>query len=159
MKLTEAQHQTLVNLRDSIRESEGGGGCCHLVADEIAARYGWPRFSGSYTCPAGEVICSAHVWNLLPDGTVLDVTADQFGETACVVEAEPGSLAYKRYRGEWYEEFNPATHPSIVSLLSAWTGELDGDQETRLLQERGPAWWLADKTLWQCYQQKQQLLC
>jgi hypothetical protein len=147
MKLNNNEVQVLTELRDRVRANAGGGGCCHLVADEIETLFGWPRFSGSYLATSGDVICSAHVWNLLPDGAVLDATADQFGETEMVRVVESDSLDHRRYRLEWYEEFNPGTHPNIPQPLRAWAGELDGEQETRLLKERGRAWWLADTNL------------
>jgi hypothetical protein len=92
--------ESIVELREEIRDDEGGGGRCHHVADALESLYGWPRMSGTYTSPLGEVICSAHVWNVLPGGWMLDATVDQFGETGEVLILGSGKADIRRYRLE-----------------------------------------------------------
>jgi hypothetical protein len=132
-------------IRDQIRAEEGGGGMCHYVAETLAARLGWEDISGVYTSLQGEVICEAHHWNRMPDGTIVDATADQFGEGHDVRLVLPGDDDYPRYRLEWYQDWNPVETPDLSpSALgySLWTGELDADQAQRLKEQRGPSWWL-----------------
>ena len=52
-------------------------GGCWLVAGDIAYRFGWDQIGGCYVLPDGTH--ESHEWNLLPDGRIIDATADQFG--------------------------------------------------------------------------------
>lgn len=138
--------------REAIRHEVGSGGQCHEVADWVAQEFGWPRHSGSYTDPADDTICDAHVWNVLPDGAILDGTADQFGEGHDVRVVEPDVPDFHRYRDEWYQDFYPG-HPDCPEIANrAWSGEFDGERMNRLRQERGDAWWLTERTALDEYQ-------
>lgn len=138
--------------RHAIRAAEGGGGMCHFVSEWIEHNFGWERASGTYLTPAGEVICGGgHYWNILPDGAILDATADQFGEGHGVRIVEPGDPEWSRYDIEWYRdwhpghaEYDPSWHRARRAP-EAFTGELDGDAQNRLRKERGDHWWLGDK--------------
>lgn len=145
-------------LREEVRAEEGGGGYCHVVSEVLACEYGWSLFSGAYTSLAGEVICEAHVWNLLPDGSILDATADQFGEGHDVRVLTPDNPDFLRYRAEWYPDWNPELCPCECPRqlgYSKWTGELDVAQAKRLTSERGEGWWLKDQTAYLAYQARQ----
>lgn len=57
---------------------ERAGGQCGTVSEENEVRFGWPTTYGTHEAmnhdPEDE-----HVWNKLPNGSILDGTADQFG--------------------------------------------------------------------------------
>lgn len=142
-------------LREEIRLEEGGGGMCHFVTEVLQNRYGWERLFVSYLTTEGEIICGGgHVVNILPDGSVLDPTRDQFGEghSASLVPAASDEIG--RYRTEFYEDFHPR-HPDAGDLLDGWADAFDGrtDAEVQddMLAERGNGWWLADKTMLQAF--------
>lgn len=62
----------------------GDFGGCGIVSEVLDVRYGWERSGGCYivnpTPVEGETETYhvAHYWNILPDGRILDATADQF---------------------------------------------------------------------------------
>jgi hypothetical protein len=61
------------------RESGRPDGRCGKVAEAIEAELGWAYRWGHLRLLDGG-ICWIHCWNQLPDGTVIDATADQFEE-------------------------------------------------------------------------------
>lgn len=83
---------SLIDLRTSVRRAEhdpaywGPGaewdtGACGIVSEEVEVVHGWKRDGGCYVPTATEKHAGKHVahyWNVLPDGRILDVTADQF---------------------------------------------------------------------------------
>lgn len=141
--------------RDAAREEEGGGGLCHVVTEYLEGEYGWGRVSVAYLSPAGEVICAPHVINVLPDGSLFDPTADQFGEGDDIRLIRPEDPRYLRYRMEWDEEFNPENNRRAAAILSmfdqVWDGVLDDQREDRLEREHGAGWWLDDKSHLRAY--------
>lgn len=143
------------SLREDIRRAEGGGGMCHFVTEVLQTRYGWERLSVSYLTAEGEIICGGgHVVNILPDGSVLDPSRDQFGEGYSVSLIPADAEEIGRYRTEFYEDFHPL-HPDAGDLLDGWADAFDGrtDAEVQddMLAERGDGWWLADKTMLQAF--------
>ena len=51
------------------------------MSEIVSVRWGYPEDGGCYASPTvrgGRHI--AHCWNAMPDGAILDTTADQFGE-------------------------------------------------------------------------------
>lgn len=86
--LTRQLTEELTAIRDAQRAElaslEGGepveGGACWMVAYEIGLAYGWSERGGCYVETDGRH--HAHEWNVLPADRLLDVTADQFGESA-----------------------------------------------------------------------------
>lgn len=133
-------------MREQIRQEEGGGGYCHMVSEWIARVYGWERASGTYCARNRDVICSAHYWNVLPDGSILDATADQFGEGNDIRVVRPDDPEFARYRLEWSQDYHP-DHPDYHPdhPRDGWTGEFDDDAYDRLRRERGSNWWVTDK--------------
>jgi len=147
-------------LREETRVEEGGGGMCGLVTEELAHNLGWDRLAVSYVSEAGEVITCGHFVSLLSDGTIVDPTADQFGEGNSVVILSPGDPGYGRYRPEFYPDFNPGTHPvDLTGWVPSWTGEMDMDAEARLRKERGFGWWVEDVSSLRRYCARQLELC
>jgi hypothetical protein len=84
-------------------ESGRPDGRCGKVAEAIAAELGWTYRWGHLRLLDGG-ICWIHCWNQLPDGTIVDATADQFEERwlgiseAGVVVLSPGDPLYTHYR-------------------------------------------------------------
>lgn len=137
-------------LREMVRAEEGGGGMCHVVSEIMEERHGWPRLSVAYLSEEGDVICAAHVVSLLPDGSVIDWTRDQFGEGHSVSLIGADAPEIGRYRPEFYEDFYPG-HPDdrdgqLLPWLEGYAGKVDCDEQERLREERGHGWWLEDLT-------------
>ncbi|NTF18180.1 hypothetical protein G6L37_07155 [Agrobacterium rubi] len=146
-------------LRESIRKEEGGGGMCHYVTEVLQQRYGWERLGVTYLSADGEIICGGgHVVNILPDGSVLDPTRDQFGEGFSVSLIPVASDEMGRYRTEFYDDFHPM-HPDSEGQLYGWAdcydGRSDADVQDDLQAARGYGWWLADRSLIDCYNKQQ----
>jgi hypothetical protein len=137
-------------LREDIRAAEGGGGMCHVVSEMMEAKYGWPMLSVAYLSPDGDVICAAHVVSLLPDGSVIDWTRDQFGEGHSVSLIDARSAEIGRYRPEFYEDFHPGHPDDTDGVMGAWldtyAGHTDCDEQDKLCATRGEGWWLDDLT-------------
>jgi hypothetical protein len=146
-------------LREEIRRDEGGGGMCHFVTEVLQMRYGWERLCVTYMTTDGEIICGGgHVVNILPDGSILDPTRDQFGEDFSVSLIPADSDEIGRYRTEFYEDFHPG-HPDAKGMLEGWAdafdGRMDGDIQNDLLLQRGDNWWLSDLTHIRAYNTQQ----
>ncbi len=134
------------SIREGFRNEEGGGGMCHLVTDHLEATLGWRRLSVSKVDGFGDVICAAHYVSILSDGTIVDPTADQFGGADDIRIIRLGEPGYGDYRPEFYEDFDPDQFPyELGSWSEYWSGELDCDAQTRLIEDRGAGWWLKDK--------------
>lgn len=134
-------------IRHACRAESGGGGYCHEVSEWIMWKYGWDREAGSYLAPNGDVAIAGHYWNVLPDGSILDCTADQTGEGHDMRLIPPTDPDYQRYDEEWYEDWHP-DHPDYKptmrhrsNLRGPFKGETDYDQQDRLSNERGHHWW------------------
>jgi hypothetical protein len=131
-------------VRHEARLDAGCGGQCGDVAEWICRRYGWANIGGVYLSPSLEPI-GDHVWNELPDGSILDATADQFCEGHDVRLVPPGSPEHRRYRLEWTADFNPDLAEHYPDLAGTqWSGEFDLDWSRRLRAERGDGWWLSN---------------
>jgi hypothetical protein len=144
--------------RDQVREEEGGGGMCHIVSDYLAEKYGWERLYVTYLSPSGEIICGGgHVINVLPDGSILDATRDQFGEGFSVSHIANDSDEIGRYRPEFNQDYYPG-HPDSAAL-SPWVpyygGTADEDIDTLKGGARESGWWLTDKSHYDAYLEKQ----
>jgi hypothetical protein len=144
--------------REEVREEEGGGGMCHIVTEYLAEKYGWERLFVSYLAPNGDIICGGgHVINVLPDGSILDPTRDQFGEGFSVSHIKNDSDEIGRYRPEFYVDYHPG-HPDAAAL-DAWLPYYDGvpdeDVDTMKNGTRGPGWWLSDKACYNAYIDRQ----
>jgi hypothetical protein len=147
------------NLREEVREAEGGGGMCHVVSEIMQERHGWPRLSVAYLSDSGDVICAAHVVSLLPDGSIIDWTRDQFGEGHSVSLVTAASPEIGRYRPEFYEDFHPG-HPNdrnaeLAAWLEGYAGDTDFAEQDRLRDERGRGWWLDDLSALDVYETRQ----
>lgn len=158
--VTSMQIEAIRRLREECRVEDGGGGQCSVVSEELGLAYGWHIATGAYTALNGEVICEDHAWNVLPDGSIVDATADQFGEGFDVRIVAPTDPDYRRYRNEWSVDWNPDIMPVECPQqlgYSKWAGEVDIKQVTRLNRERGMGWWLQDKSAYLAYQAQQEV--
>lgn len=135
--------------REAIRIDEGGGGMCHLVSEWLWDRYGWVRVPVAYLDRRGRIICGAHLINILPDGAILDATADQFGEGFSVRHLAPSTLDYGRYRPEFDEDFNPKRYDCVEQFY--WDGVEDCQAQDDMRREYGLGWWLQDRSLYISY--------
>ena len=50
------------------------------MASNVSSRFGWGQEGGCYVLLDGSH--AGHEWNRLPDGRIIDTTADQFGESS-----------------------------------------------------------------------------
>jgi predicted GNAT family acetyltransferase len=152
----------LQEIRHQCRVDNQGGGACHLVSEWIEDEFGWRRTSGTYTSrDYQDVAIAGHLWNILPDGSILDATADQTGEGHDIRVIAPDDPEYHRYRPEWYDDYHPGHeeyenedfskyrevyHPGFdASRYPAFNGEQDYDAGARLSKERGQHWWATDR--------------
>ncbi|MBY3150926.1 hypothetical protein HFO56_00590 [Rhizobium laguerreae] len=146
-------------LREEVRRAEGGGGMCHVMSEIMENRHGWPRLSVAYLSPDGDVICAAHVVSLLPDGSIIDWTRDQFGDGHSISFVGAHSPEIGRYRPEFYEDFHPGHPEDETGQLSAWldsyAGAADYDEQDRLRVEKGRGWWLDDLTSFDEFEARQ----
>lgn len=136
-------------LREEVRISEGGGGMCHVMMEILWKEKGWEGLSVSYLDPQGLVICAGHCINFLPDGSILDSTADQFGEGHDVRILRPQDPEYGRYRPEFYQDFDPVQSEEARAFF--WNGVWDCEAQDQMVSQRGRGWWLADKSLYAAY--------
>lgn len=154
--LTETLLEEIRKIREQIRADEGGGGMCHLVTEFLEAERGWKRLTVSRISPSGDVICAAHYVSVLADGTIVDPTADQFGDGHDIRILKPGDAGYGEYRPEFNCDYNPEIYPEELSgWAEYWAGEEDYDAQDRLAEERGVAWWLEDTQAFVAYNLEQ----
>lgn len=159
LRPTDDDLNDLRNYRHECRQDEGGGGMCHLVTHYAEKVYGWPKLAVTYLTLEGEVIFCGHYVNVLPDGSILDPTADQIGEGDDIRLCSPGDPTYCRYRMEWYEDYNPSSDEECAAIAAfygiVWDGVLDGRMHNKNNNERGDGWWLTDKSHYASYEKKQ----
>jgi hypothetical protein len=162
-ELTPEFVKTVEAIREQIREDERGGGMCHLVTDELCAmNKGWERMYVSYLTDEGEVICGGgHAINVLPDGSILDPTRDQFGEGFSVSHIKTGSDEIGRYRPEFYEDYHPGhpEHPELAAWLPFYEGTDDSKLHDTIKKSKARGHWLQDLTLLDEYEAKQRGYC
>lgn len=140
-------------MREEIRADEGGGGMCHLVSEWLWDQQGWERLAVAYLDPKGTVICAGHLINALPDGSLLDSTADQFGEGHSVRLLQPSDPDYGRYRPEFDDEVNPTRYQEFKDFF--WSGKPDFDLQDDVRAERGYGWWVQDPSALLAYLEHQ----
>jgi hypothetical protein len=81
-----------------VRSDECHGGQCGFTSENLARQHGWPMYGGIYHARDGRPI-GDHVWNVHePSGTIIDSTADQFGEGHDVRVLPPTHPDHARYR-------------------------------------------------------------
>jgi len=150
------------NVRHTCRANVGGGGLCHEVSEWIEHKYGWERQAGTYLSPNGEVAIANHYWNVLPDGSILDCTADQTGEGHDMRLIPLNDPEHGRYDEEWHEDWHPAHEDYEGKVITTgmrkpeqFNGNADFDEQDRLTAERGSHWWATDPEQFQQYIEQQ----
>ena len=83
---TAARHELYAREHPADWASSGG---CWVVTENASERYGWAIAGGCYIEPDGSH--QTHDWNRLPDGRILDATADQWGEPGAGVRITAGN--------------------------------------------------------------------
>jgi hypothetical protein len=137
---------------------------CHFVTEALSARYGWGRLFVTYLSDGGDVICGGgHMVNILPDGSVLDGTRDQFGEGHSVsLNTIRRSGDRTLSRPEFYVDFHPRHPDDRSGQLDPWwpsyAGVIDCDEQSRIAAIKGERWWLSDKTASDAYEARQEEL-
>jgi GNAT superfamily N-acetyltransferase len=81
-----------------------GQGNCGFIADSASKKYGWDVYAGLYLEDNGKQI--DHVWNVSEDGTIIDITHDQFGppDINVVKPGQPGYDDYHAYCWQYLPE-------------------------------------------------------
>lgn len=149
----------LRRLRHDCRVENGGGGCCHIVTEVLEERHGWTKLSVAYLAPSMEVALAPHLISLLPDGSLLDATVDQFADGDDIRLIRPDDSLYRRYRPE-IDDVAAALEDPMMTAALAWTGEAmptatDECVCSMLAAERGTGWWGADFDRYRRYHQEQ----
>ncbi len=146
MIMTDLQRDEIRAYRHQMRLAGCWGGCFE-VACFIEYRYGWRRVDGVYGLPDGRPIF-LHSWNMMPDGSLVDGTADQFGEGHDIAVHPEGTPDFSRYREKYTAAHNP--HETAWLATRAYSGMPDqvfwNEQEAR--KSLAPGWWLADTGLY-----------
>lgn len=112
----------------AIRAEVGGddmprGEAVH-VAHLIECYFGWPMVEGVVLAGDGEPLAT-HAWNVLPDGGLLDATADLHGGPTHV-SLSPGAAGMRNYRREWTASYNPSLSSIFEELEgTSWDGQPD----------------------------------
>lgn len=135
--------------RHECRVENGGGGSCHLVTEWLEHEFGLERMAVSFLTPDGTLAVSGHYVSLAADGTIVDATADQFGQGHDVRILRPDDPDYGLYRPEFYDSWNPQTEEKLAAWRAfpgAEHGWDDFSAQTALTEDRGRDWWLEDRS-------------
>jgi hypothetical protein len=120
MMMTPAEIERALAIRRHVRLASGRpDGRCGQVSEAIAAELSWAYRWGHLRLLDGG-ICWIHCWNQLPDGTIVDATADQFEERWL------GPVAVLPGREARHANYRPAPPAHLFRVVR-------GDQEIRLL--------------------------
>jgi len=142
---TAADIQAIRRIRHEVRCEEAEGGQCGFVAEAIMNRFGWEMAVGTYCNDVDEPICNDHIWNVLPDGAILDATADQMGLGHDIRIVEPSDPDHRKYRSGWDQDYNPGLSQDYPELKGVkWSGKYDMDWANELRQQRGREWHVTD---------------
>jgi hypothetical protein len=115
-------------------ESGRPDGRCGKVAEAIEAELGWAYRWGHLRLLDGG-ICWIHCWNQLPDGTVVDATADQFEERGLgdVAVLSPGDPLHTCYRsappGHLFRTARAGRRLRLLARRAGPDGEFDPVEE------------------------------
>jgi hypothetical protein len=139
--------------RHQCRVDNEGGGACHLVSEIIEDEWGFERQDGTYCTPDQRDICVGHYWNLLPDGSILDSTADQFGEGNNIRIVSPKDPEFKRYHPRFPKDFDYNDDAEYTRITDLDNQRYEKSQEYD--KKHGEGWWLKDKKLYNKYKTDQ----
>lgn len=106
-------------------------GLCMDVSDWLEGESGisFKRHSGVITAPDLKTPICLHSWVVLPDGSILDATRDQFFDGPDVVLLKPGTQDWLRYQPEFDDDFNPSEgHDALAFYREGMGVTLDDDK-------------------------------
>jgi hypothetical protein len=122
-------------IRRHVRLASGrSDGRCGKVAEAIEAELGWAYRWGHLRLLDGG-ICWIHCWNQLPDGTVVDATADQFEERwlGDGIVLSPGDPLYSCYRsappGQLFRTVRAGAGRRLLARRAGTDGEFEPVEE------------------------------
>ncbi len=114
--------QAILTLRKQVRFQIGRpyDACCSKVAAALAEQFGWKREWGRLRLLDARV-CWQHCWNRLPDGGILDATADQFearwlGDIVVLEASDPHASAYQAAPRGW--TFTLREQEAVIELAT-----------------------------------------
>jgi hypothetical protein len=140
-------NQSIKNAIESYRHevrSLGTLGGCYQVSLFIEHFYKLPMREGVYQSSNLEPIVS-HRWNVLPDGSILESTGDQFCEGANIDIIDPAHELFQRYRPQWSSSLNPRVTPWLSHIN--WIGVTDVDWKKQNPNKQIPdGYWLKDNS-------------
>ena len=123
--LSAADRAQIRSVVDRVRKDAGTGGQCGFATEVLGRQRGWGGASGVYHSKDGEPI-GDHTWSVHePSNTIIDSTADQFGEGHSIRVLPPGHPERSRYR-------QAGTEQEENSMLR---------QARALRKSRGDYWW------------------
>ena len=131
----------LRTLRSQTRCEAGhptGKAGCSESSEYLEARFGWPRHCGTYLTVSLEPV-GDHCWNFLEDGSIIDITADQFGESGYmgIKIVRPDDPEYYRYRSSWEEDWHPGIEADFPEDPLYTAGRDDWEHLTDLRKQYG----------------------
>lgn len=109
-----------------------GQGNCGFIASAASKKYGWDVYAGLYLEDNGKQI--DHVWNVMENGTVVDITHDQFGlpDINVVSPGQPGYDAYHAYCWQYLPEDKADACPICGNGTVSDESKPDEDEEPEL---------------------------
>lgn len=140
--LTESELDELREVRHEMR-LKGCWGACYEVSVFIERRFSWRRVDGVFQLLDGKPVFK-HSWNVGPDGTILDGTADQFGFGHDIAISAPQTEFAKHYRLKFTRALNPETTLWLKGKAYAGIPDEGFWQQRHEARQLGPGWWLED---------------
>ena len=145
----------LRTLRQHVRRDacyDPGTAGCSQSTEFLEARFGWPRMCGTYLSKTLEPL-GDHCWNFLADGSIIDITADQFKEPGYggIKIVRPNNPEYYRYRTEYGVDYYPGGQhpdPAVEEPLPSdpmFTGKYDPEMSNLASAARSKYWWTKKK--------------
>jgi hypothetical protein len=134
-------------IRRQVRlESGRPDGRCGKVAEAIQTELGW-AYRWGHLRLLDDGICWIHCWNQLPDGTVVDATADQFEERwlGDVTVLPPGDPRHANYRpappGHLFRTVLADGCRRLLARRGAPDGEFEPEErELAMAPDTGAGW-------------------
>ena len=129
-------------------ESVRPDGRCGKVSEAIAAELGWAYRWGHLRLLDGTA-CFIHCWNQLPDGTLVDATADQFEDRwlGHVVVLSPGDPRQAHYhpapRGHLFRVEQTGGRLRLLERPADGDGQFDSEEGELATVADEPAGWTA----------------
>lgn len=115
---------------------------CGTVSAQIEKALGWPKETGWYSGPeaSGRQIHMMHAWNRLPNGQVLDATADQMGHPGIWITDGSHYKIFtakeQRFIAQWMED-NYGIEPDAFDMSFADEDEWHEASRSRVSLEHG----------------------